>query len=300
MPTMNASVCSAGSARRRRSTSRRACTASAQQLVPQSWNRGYPPMVVWYHRRMPLRVDADDRPLVPREIDPELVDAAAWLGRTVDFLVMACNAAHVGLAALRKAAGCPVLSMIDVAVDEVARRGWRHVGVLGFAGAPAPYVEALGAREVRHATINGTLQARVDAGIRAVAEGREGPADTEAARAAVAAGARGAGRGRGARVHGDPADARRGGPSQGSPQPSGAPGRGRRPRGHRRYPAAWLGRPGALARQRRPSTRPAKTATVRPVRSDGYIMLPSAAAEWSASWTSRAPDRPGHFGTTRS
>ncbi len=51
-----------------------------QQLVPQSWNRGYPPMVVWYHRRMPLRVDADDRPLVPREIDPELVDAAAWLG----------------------------------------------------------------------------------------------------------------------------------------------------------------------------------------------------------------------------
>src|SRR6266508_1758504 len=30
-----------------------------QQLVPQSWNRGYPPMVVWYHRRMPLRVDAD-------------------------------------------------------------------------------------------------------------------------------------------------------------------------------------------------------------------------------------------------
>jgi len=158
-----------------------------QQLIPQSWNRGYPPMVVWYHRRMPLRVDADDRPLVPREIDPELVDAAAWLGRTVDFLVMPCNAAHVGLAALRKAAGCPVLSMIDVTVDEVARRGWRHVGVLGFAGAPAPYVEALGARGVRHATIDGTLQARVDAGIRAVAEGREGPADTEAARAAVAA-----------------------------------------------------------------------------------------------------------------
>jgi hypothetical protein len=66
-----------------------------QRLVPQSWNRGYPPMVVWYHRRMPLRVDADDRPLVPREIDPELVDAAAWLGRSVDFLVMPCNAAHV-------------------------------------------------------------------------------------------------------------------------------------------------------------------------------------------------------------
>ena len=78
-----------------------------QQLVPQSWNRGYPPMVVWYHRRMPLRVDADDRPLVPREIDPELVDAAAWLGRTVDFLVMPCNAAHVGLAALQEGRRLP-------------------------------------------------------------------------------------------------------------------------------------------------------------------------------------------------
>jgi aspartate racemase len=156
-----------------------------QRLVPQSWNRGYPPMVVWYHRSMPLRVDANDRPLEPREIDPGLVEAAAWLGPSVDFLVMPCNAAHVGLDALRKASGRPVLSMIDVTVDEAARRGWRHVGVLGFAGAPAPYVAGLGARGIRHATLGSALQAPMDAGIRAVAEGREGQAETEAARAAV-------------------------------------------------------------------------------------------------------------------
>ena len=110
----------------------------AQRLIPQDWNRGYPPMVVWYHRRMPVRVGADNRPLLPMEIDPELVEAARWLGKGVDFLVMPCNAAHVGLQALREAAGCPVLSMIDVTVDEVARRGWQRVGVLGFNGAPAP------------------------------------------------------------------------------------------------------------------------------------------------------------------
>src|SRR6185503_14355748 len=136
--------------------------------------------------------------------------------------VVPCNAAHVGLAALRKAAGCPVLSMIDVTVDEVARRGWRHVGVLGFAGAPAPYVEALGTRGVRHATIAGALQARVDAGIRAVAEGRDGPADTEAARAAVAAVRAVPVEGVVLGLHGDPADAGRGGPRQGSSQPGGA------------------------------------------------------------------------------
>ena len=25
----------------------------SQRLVPQMWNSGYPPMVVWYHRRLP-------------------------------------------------------------------------------------------------------------------------------------------------------------------------------------------------------------------------------------------------------
>src|SRR6185295_7699984 len=28
-----------------------------QRLVPQQWNMAYPPMVVWYHRRLPVRVD---------------------------------------------------------------------------------------------------------------------------------------------------------------------------------------------------------------------------------------------------
>ena len=109
----------------------------SQQLIPQRQNAGYPPMVVWYHRRMPIRVDEANRPLVPREVDPQLVEAARWLGKGVDFLVIPCNAAHVGVRAITEAAGCPVLSMVDLVLDEVARRGWRGAGVLGFAGAPA-------------------------------------------------------------------------------------------------------------------------------------------------------------------
>ncbi len=125
----------------------------SQRLIEPQWNAGYPPMVVWYHRRLPLRLDADGQPIEPREIDPALLDAAAWLGRTVDLIVIPCNAAHVGVRQVAEAAGCPVLSMIDVTLDEVARRGWRRVGVLGFRSAPALYLDPLRARGVRCETI---------------------------------------------------------------------------------------------------------------------------------------------------
>src|SRR5688500_1303774 len=95
-----------------------------QRLIPQDWTRGYPQLVVWYNRTLPVRVDAQNRPLTPREIDPSLLEAAASLGKVSDFLVVPCNAAHVGAREIAAAAGCPVLSMIDVTIDEIARRGW--------------------------------------------------------------------------------------------------------------------------------------------------------------------------------
>ncbi len=157
-----------------------------QRLVPQDFNAGYPPMVVWYHRRLPIRVGDDGRPILPMEVDPQLVEAAAWLGKAVDFLVIPCNAAHVGLAEIRAAAGCPVLSMIDAALEEVARRDWRRPGVLGFRTAPPVYTEPLRQRGIACETIDATRQARLDAAIQTLMEGGEGPAETDAARAAVA------------------------------------------------------------------------------------------------------------------
>ena len=164
----------------------------AQTLVPQHWNTGYPPMMVWYHRRLPIRRDDDGRPSVPMEVDPQLVEAAAVLGRAVDFLVITCNSAHVGLRAIAAAAGRPVLSMIDLTVDEIARRGWRRPGVLGFGGPPRVYLDPLEQRGVRCATLDGARQTRLDAGIRALMEGADGPAERATAHDAVAA-LRGAG-----------------------------------------------------------------------------------------------------------
>lgn len=159
----------------------------SQRLIPQRWNGGYPPMVVWYSRTPPIRLGADDLPVMPLELDLGLVDAAAWLGRVSDFLVITCNTAHIGLQPLATAAACPVLSMIDVVVGEIDRRGWKRVGVLGFHGAPPVYLDPLRQRGIHCETIGPGLQEPLDDGIRAVMEGRDGAAETGHALAAVAA-----------------------------------------------------------------------------------------------------------------
>jgi aspartate/glutamate racemase len=87
------------------------------------------------------------------------------------------NSAHVGLREIREAARCPVLSMIDVTIDDVVRRKCRRVGVLGFNGAAPPYVDALRRRGIGWEGIDATSQAAVDY-------------DAEAADAAVAMGGR--------------------------------------------------------------------------------------------------------------
>jgi aspartate racemase len=143
----------------------------SQRIVPQDWNAGYPPMVVWFHRRRPIRLGPDGSPMVPLQVDPELVEAARWLGKGVDFLVIPCNAAHVGVAQ----------------IEETVRRGWRRVGVLGFRSAPAVYTGPLGDRGIACVEIDGTRQARLDAAIRAVMEGRTGEDETDVARSAVTA-----------------------------------------------------------------------------------------------------------------
>jgi aspartate racemase len=158
----------------------------AQRVIPQDWNRGYPPMVVWYHRRLPVRVGHDERPIVPMEVDPQLVEAATWLGKVTDFIVITCNSAHLGVRAIAAAAGGPVLSMIDLTVDEITRRGWSRPGVIGFNGPPRVYLDPLEGRGIRCATIDAALQAGWTA---ASARWRKGekPADAAAARAAVGA-----------------------------------------------------------------------------------------------------------------
>src|SRR3954452_22750558 len=50
---------------------------ACQQLIPQHWNLGYPPMAVWYHRGYPVLMAGEGQPVKPRQVDPGLVEGAA-------------------------------------------------------------------------------------------------------------------------------------------------------------------------------------------------------------------------------
>jgi aspartate racemase len=158
--------------------------AVSQRLIPQHGNGGYPPMVVYYHRHAPVLLNEDGSPVLPIQPDPRLFDAARRVGSLADFLVITANGPHLLREAIEQAAGRPVLSMIDVTLDEVRRRGLRTLGVLGL-GEPGVYLAPLGQLGLACETVDGELRDRLDGAIVGLMEGRTGPGSSAVAREAV-------------------------------------------------------------------------------------------------------------------
>ena len=158
--------------------------AVSQRLIPQRGNGGYPPMVVYYHRHTPVLLNDDGSPVLPIQPDPRLFEAARRVGALADFLVITANGPHMLRDAIEQAAGRPVLSMIDVTLDEVRRRGFRTLGVLGL-GEPMVYLAPLGQLGLACETIDGDLRDRLDRAIVGLMEGRTGPEPSAVAREAV-------------------------------------------------------------------------------------------------------------------
>jgi aspartate racemase len=156
-----------------------------QQRIPQRHNTGYPPLVVYYHRHPPVVMTADGVPEVPFRTDPRLLDAARRLGPLADFLVIPSNATHNFRADIERAAGREVLSIIDVTLAEVRRRGWRKVGVLGY-GDPVVYTRPLAELGIASETVDADARARLDASIMGLIEGRTDAALYAPAHEAVA------------------------------------------------------------------------------------------------------------------
>ena len=157
---------------------------AAQRLIPPRGTGGYPPMLVYYYRFVPFVATEEGSPELPLRPDPRLVDAAARIGSIVDFIVITSNFLHLFQAEIEEAAGCRVLSMIEVTLAEVDRRGWSRVGVLGF-GDPLVYTVPLGEMGLASATIAGDPRTRLDGAILEVMEGREDEDSARAAREAV-------------------------------------------------------------------------------------------------------------------
>lgn len=158
--------------------------AVSQQLIPGHGNEGYPPMAVYYHRGAPVLIDDAGAPVRPFQLDPRLLDAARRLGAWADFLVLITNGVHRLQPEIEAAAGRPLLSMIDLTLAEVDRRGWQNVGLLTFIE-PHVYQQPLEQRGVRCETIGPDLQAALDDAIPAYAAGQAGPAERAAVCTAV-------------------------------------------------------------------------------------------------------------------
>lgn len=160
----------------------------AQERIPAGFNGGYPPLVVIYVRRPPALLEAGapgHRPRQPLTPDPALLDAAQRLGASADFLVITSNFTHTFQREVEQAAGRPVLSMIDLVLNEVGTRQWSNVGVLGV-GMPRIYTERLQALGIRHETLDQDARDALDHSILALIEGRETDAERAVARQAVA------------------------------------------------------------------------------------------------------------------
>lgn len=156
----------------------------SQELVPQHFATGYPPMVVCYYRHAPMIME-DDMPTYPLQADPRLFEAVRPLKGVADFLVVTSNTPHEFAAELEEAAGCPLLNMVDLTVAEVQRRGLKKVGVAGFFD-PVFYTVPLGELGLEFVKPTPEIQRPLNAAVVAVWEGKNDLASTQAAIESVA------------------------------------------------------------------------------------------------------------------
>jgi len=159
----------------------------AQRLIPPQGNSGYPPMIVYYQRQPPFVMSDPRTPVFPLQLNPVLFEAAQWLGPKVDFLVITANGPHMAQAQIEQAAGRKVLSMIEITLEEVQRRGWRKIGVLGFGDPRVPaYTQPLSQLHLAYESIEMELQAQLNEAVLKLMEGREDAESTEVARQSIA------------------------------------------------------------------------------------------------------------------
>lgn len=162
----------------------RAVHEASRALIPPDVNRGYPPMVTVHVRHPPILIGDDGRPIQPLTLDPRLLEWARRLGELADFLVIVANTPHLFVEEIASAAGRPVLSMVDVVVQELEHRRIRRVGLLGL-GVPEAYVRSFEREGIDTLTAPPGIRAALDDAILRMLEGRTTDAHRAAARDAV-------------------------------------------------------------------------------------------------------------------
>ena len=106
--------------------------AYSASRVPQYGNRGYPLINLRMLNRAPMKLNEDGS--YPEILEPssELLESARFIGKDSDFLIIPSNTPHLFVKEIEKEAGKPVLSIVEVAVSEAMRRGYKRVGVMAI------------------------------------------------------------------------------------------------------------------------------------------------------------------------
>jgi len=144
----------------------------AQQVLPPIQNRGYPPMIVEYYRHPPILMNENGQPVFPLQIDPRLLVVAKNLGKMADFLVLPTNGVHRFQNEIENASGRRLLSIIDVTMEEVKKRKWKKVGVLGLMTLEI-FTRRLTEMGIAFETVSDESQKKMDKTIFRVMEGRD-------------------------------------------------------------------------------------------------------------------------------
>jgi aspartate racemase len=94
------------------------------------------------------------------------------LGTMADFLLLPTNCVHRFQTEIENASGRKLLSMIDATMDEVKKRKWKKVGVLGLMTLEI-YTRRLTEMGATFEVVNDELQKKIDKTIFRVMEGRD-------------------------------------------------------------------------------------------------------------------------------
>jgi aspartate racemase len=121
---------------------------------------------------------------LPLQPDPRLFEAARQVGAVADFLVITANGPHILQEQIEQAAGCEVLSMIEVTLSEVRRLHWRRIGVLGL-GEPLVYLQPLEKMGISYETLAAPLRSELDSAILALMAGQADEAAAQTAWEAI-------------------------------------------------------------------------------------------------------------------
>jgi aspartate racemase len=106
--------------------------ASVDHPVPQYGNRGYPELVMQCVNKAPMVLNPDGS--YPKKLQPSnsLLEAAEFIGKSSDFIVMTSNTAHIFAQQIQEYAGKELISLVDLAVAEAKKRKYARVGVLAI------------------------------------------------------------------------------------------------------------------------------------------------------------------------